>query len=632
VTANDSTFYAAGVEARRRMAAAGFDVSAGDTWAVNELSSAVRAGTNVARQKVRDLVHGLYDGDGTLARVKGIVFDIGIDQSTPDLAPYKVALQAWYQDAGFWQDMSAYVSDWSQELYGDVRDEAVAGATAVQRIAHLDDYLGHQRALAEAAPPTAAAARAFLEQADSPLANAAWMWDSGFGYTDVPLDQMEDYVSAEVAALRSGPDAGHFGFAWAPHMADGSSWTAQFTADTGTLLDRLAAAIHDSASAPAGACGTSWCTAALAGAAFTDAWQAFASWSPTTLAFSAPPASVTAGAPSGPLTVQLVTDGVAQPALAPTTVTLTSSSPGGRFAPSAAGPWTGALALTIPAGVSSAAFAYEDAGAGTPVVTAAAAGLGAATQTETIAAAAPPPPAAPSQGGSGGGVPPDLHVSLAADAAAAPPVGAQLVYRVSVTTANAGSASDVRLALHLPPAYTVARSSADRGPGCTGAGPDLTCDAGWISPGTGTTVTVVGTVTGSGALTASATATSLVEAVANPADGTATLTLAAPAAPAPPVPAPLERTPPRPPRILGTGRVGSRLRVAAAVWRGPATHVAYRWQLCSRRGRCTTIRGATRGTLLLRAAYVRRWVRVVATATVAGRRVAAGSAPLAVRR
>src|SRR6185436_1186182 len=36
VAANGSTWYAAGVEARKRMAAQGFDLAAGDIWAVNE--------------------------------------------------------------------------------------------------------------------------------------------------------------------------------------------------------------------------------------------------------------------------------------------------------------------------------------------------------------------------------------------------------------------------------------------------------------------------------------------------------------------------------------------------------------------------------------------------------------------
>src|SRR5262249_61609447 len=49
VNANGGDWYAAGVEARRRMAAAGYDVAAGDTWALNELSSAVRQGTGAPR-------------------------------------------------------------------------------------------------------------------------------------------------------------------------------------------------------------------------------------------------------------------------------------------------------------------------------------------------------------------------------------------------------------------------------------------------------------------------------------------------------------------------------------------------------------------------------------------------------
>src|SRR5438309_1955268 len=97
-----------GAEARS-VADTGRDAeAAGDTWAVNEFSSAVRAGTNVARQKVEDLVRGLYDGDGTagVPALKGVVFDIGYGQSTADLSSYKLALQNWYLDAPFWQTMS----------------------------------------------------------------------------------------------------------------------------------------------------------------------------------------------------------------------------------------------------------------------------------------------------------------------------------------------------------------------------------------------------------------------------------------------------------------------------------------------------------------------------------------------
>ena len=50
VGSNGGSWYGAGVEARRRMAAAGFDVAAGDTWVVNEFS----CGTAGHRQRARE--------------------------------------------------------------------------------------------------------------------------------------------------------------------------------------------------------------------------------------------------------------------------------------------------------------------------------------------------------------------------------------------------------------------------------------------------------------------------------------------------------------------------------------------------------------------------------------------------
>src|SRR5919197_3810400 len=65
VATTGSSWFQAGVEARRRMADAGFDVAKGDTWAVNEFPSSVRTGAGNARANARDLVRGLYEGDGT---------------------------------------------------------------------------------------------------------------------------------------------------------------------------------------------------------------------------------------------------------------------------------------------------------------------------------------------------------------------------------------------------------------------------------------------------------------------------------------------------------------------------------------------------------------------------------------
>jgi hypothetical protein len=393
VVANNTTFYAAGVEARKRMAAQGFDVAAGDSWVVNEFSSGVRGNIGQARQKVRDLVRGLYEGDGTVPRTQGGAFNIGIAQPTGDVSTYKLNLQDWYLDSAFWQDMSQYVSDWSPEVYGDVRNYAVAGASPADRRDHLNDYLAHQYALAAAAPPEAAAAHDFITRTFSPLANAAWIWESGFGFTNVPLAQMEDYVTAQTYALRSfdaahGIPVDHFGFAWAPKMLDNSAWTPDFASQTGVLLDRLAASIHESDLSPDAACGTAWCTSTVDGAAFVDTWKQFATWSYPAVGFTTAPATIAAGS-STPITVQLETNHVAQTTDTALTVSLSSSSSAGTFSASPDGPWTSTLDVSVAAGSSSASFYYADTKAGSATITASTAGRQPGTQVETVTAGAP---------------------------------------------------------------------------------------------------------------------------------------------------------------------------------------------------------------------------------------------------
>jgi hypothetical protein len=58
----------------------------------------------------------------------------------------------------------------------------------------------------------------------------------------------------------------------------------------------------------------------------------------------------------------------------PVPVTLSSTSPRGVFAPSAAGPWSSTLTLPIANGATSVSAVYRDTAAGTPTLTAAAAG------------------------------------------------------------------------------------------------------------------------------------------------------------------------------------------------------------------------------------------------------------------
>src|SRR4249920_513083 len=94
VTSTGSSWYEAGTTARERMAAAGYDVSKGDSWVLNEASSAVRRGTGNARANLRELLRGLYQGDGTRP-TRGAVFVIGVGQQTSDTSLYQTNLQNW---------------------------------------------------------------------------------------------------------------------------------------------------------------------------------------------------------------------------------------------------------------------------------------------------------------------------------------------------------------------------------------------------------------------------------------------------------------------------------------------------------------------------------------------------------
>src|SRR6188472_2771115 len=401
VASTGSSWYQAGVEARRRMAAAGYDLAAGDTWALNELSSAARRGDGNARTNVRELLRGLYDAAGEGPPTRGVVFIVGIGQRAP-VATYKARTQEWLQDSAFWSDMNVYVGDWSQEVYGDVRSYAAPGAPLANRRDALVEFLRHQDLLAAAGGTVSGTANAFFGNAGSALANAAWQWGSAYGWTLVDQTLMQQYVSSEVYALRNhgartGRATDRFGFAWAPKNANALD-PDDFTRQTAAVLDRLAAAIRDSGNDTPddpgiGACGAAaqgtWCAGDLAGAALTAGWRTFRSWSPTALAFTSPPQTIAAGVVSGPISLQVQIAGVAGRPAAPVAATVASSSPG-TFSTGPAGPFTPTVAFALPAGAfSTVQLYYQDPTAGTVTLTASAAGLAAGTQQLTVGGAAP---------------------------------------------------------------------------------------------------------------------------------------------------------------------------------------------------------------------------------------------------
>jgi hypothetical protein len=282
------SWYDAGVTARQRMDSptSGFDVSAGDIWGVNELSSAVRSGTGPSRQNMLDFVHGLYDGSGG-PPVPGIVWDVNFGQRTTFFDLYRANVKRWFGDAAFWAAMSQYVRFFSQEVYGRIDRWAVPGTTAQDRLTPTADYLEHFANFAEAgAYSTVDPAAAYLATADAPTANAAWSTGS-FEWPTPAVDYTlaAAYEAGQVYAFRheqNGRPRQSFGFAWQPTNPGLS--TTDFNNQTAAILDRIAAAIHatDAPSAEPGlaACGPelSWCAGDLAGATFNSGWRIFHDW------------------------------------------------------------------------------------------------------------------------------------------------------------------------------------------------------------------------------------------------------------------------------------------------------------------------------------------------------------------
>ena len=212
--------------------------------------------------------------------------------------------------------MQAYVSDWSQELYGDFRNYAVPGADladAPRRAQRLP--AARARAGAGRARRRRDGARAFLEHAYSPLANAAWQYDTAFGWTAVPVDQMQHYVSAQIYALRSaarggaGPrrlrlgaeePRGHAAATSRRRPARCSTASRRRSATRARRTRRIQAAVP----VPEGSGAAARSTAAGS----TSGWTSFAEWKPSALAFTTGAAVAhRRHASSGPIAIELRT-------------------------------------------------------------------------------------------------------------------------------------------------------------------------------------------------------------------------------------------------------------------------------------------------------------------------------------
>ena len=281
-------WYAAGVEVRRLMAAVGYNVALGDSWAINEvgapstssLSVEVLRDVGTAREDLLEFLRGLYTGAGSPSR--GLVFAANPAQVAGDVSQYKQELLSWYADTPFWDELAQYVRFWAQETYADARTTLVAGATLDERSAALKDYFQHGHRLAAAASPATASAAGFFDAAYAPLANAAFRWPGpnpdtgiGFGYTDLSLATMQNFVSTQTYAQRAA-GARRLGFAFVPRQnsATAAEWVA--------LAARLAASVQGSQAEASGACGAAmtWCDGVVDGAQLNDTWTGFADVTP----------------------------------------------------------------------------------------------------------------------------------------------------------------------------------------------------------------------------------------------------------------------------------------------------------------------------------------------------------------
>jgi hypothetical protein len=279
------TWYEKGVEFRRRMVTQGYDIAAGDTWAINEVPSTFRSDPDV-RTHVREAIKGLFDGPPGAPNVRGAVFLEGMGSSLVNTGPYKANQEATLEASAFWDGgVTEWARWWGQETYVSPADVCVPGAHTGVQSSHINAFSHHVSLLAAAAPGAVAAKpQAFFERTYTPLLNMVARSDA-YQTAGVSIDEMRDFVSTEVYAQR----------AWAGthpnqprRIGLGWSWNRdKVSADEIHLLARrvarsIASAYAGDGGAAPRACSPTgaftFCQCHLAGAQFNEAWSTFEHW------------------------------------------------------------------------------------------------------------------------------------------------------------------------------------------------------------------------------------------------------------------------------------------------------------------------------------------------------------------
>ncbi len=262
---------AKGVTFRQRMATAKYDLAAGDSWAINEIPSAIRT-NDQTRLNVRGLVGGLHLG-GSQPDVKGAAFVINFGANTSNLTTYKTNLKSWLGARSFWTSMSDHVRWWAQETYSDCSAFCVSGSSVSRLESELRAFLEHPLRLSRAsgAPSDVATARSFLGRTYTSTATAFWRSPVYGNTARLDITQMKRLLRLQVYAMRG---TTRLGFAWNESTADMSA------AEASELAHTIGNALNSAYNPAAGSsvCYTpAACQPFLSGARFY-AWPSFGTW------------------------------------------------------------------------------------------------------------------------------------------------------------------------------------------------------------------------------------------------------------------------------------------------------------------------------------------------------------------
>lgn len=186
------TWYEKGVQFRREMQSAGMGNHPSDMWAINEAGSGMRAKSPEARRNLAALLKGLYTGGGTMLRLPGVVFQQG--------PGYSDGLNNFLGDRKFWRSMKNYVRWYMGETY--VTPKRFQGMDQAQQ----QHYIMGAPIVAPRSHP--------IHRLYAPMMSAFWGANRGYGNTQIPVSDMEQFVRQQAAAIRG---QNVYGFAWNEH-------------------------------------------------------------------------------------------------------------------------------------------------------------------------------------------------------------------------------------------------------------------------------------------------------------------------------------------------------------------------------------------------------------------------------